>query len=137
MKVLFLFGILVLTLSQQGTVVDGNLNIGKDNTILTPGNMVKGDGNTITSLDPSFQMNSLFDAPSNPNNGFSTSNPFSFQTGHLAHTYGNTQTSNKGEGNLNHPYVTSANQAPKSSKSWSSNVLCMISSLVIVGLSIL
>ena len=37
-----------------GTVVDGNINEGKGNTILSPGNIVRGDGNIVVPSNSSY-----------------------------------------------------------------------------------
>lgn len=58
--------VLIITDSPIGTVVDGNVNIGKNNTILSAGNYVKGSGNIVVPLDSSFDPfkgDPFFDSP--------------------------------------------------------------------------
>ena len=57
--------LLVLT-NELGKVVDGNVNIGQNNTILSAGNFVKGSGNIVVPLDSSFNPfkgDPFFDTP--------------------------------------------------------------------------
>ena len=70
LKSILLGSLVVLIFTNTiGTVVDGNVNIGKNNTILSAGNYVKGSGNIVVPLDSSFNPfkgDPFFDTPLPP-----------------------------------------------------------------------